>query len=240
MTPSAATSERSSQRFYAKLGSDGLADLASDEKTHEDVRLAKRLCRGARDVLDLACGYGRIAVPMARAGWNMRGIDLSRPLILAARRLARGERSPARFDVGSMLDLPYTAASFDRVLCLWSSFNHLLTLADQRACVAEMLRVLRPGGRAYIESVDAGLPSIRRRLAREGFGPGRRLATWTLGGATITHFFHDHASLTAACSEAPRARIGWTAVHGVRRLSARLQAARAQRPKARTAARRRA
>jgi len=224
VTTAASRSEASSGRFYAKLGSDGLADLASEEKTRADLRLAKRLCRGGQDVLDLACGYGRIAVPLALAGWNVRGIDLARPLIVAARRAARRAASPARFDVGSMLDLPYRAASFDRVLCLWSSFNHLLTVADQRACVAEMLRVLRPGGRAYIESVDAGLPSIRRRLAREGFGDGKRLATWTLGGATITHFFHDRSTLTTACADARHVRIGLTAVHGVRRLTARLRA----------------
>jgi ubiquinone/menaquinone biosynthesis C-methylase UbiE len=191
-------SERASRKFYDKLGAQGLADIAFDAKTREDMRLVKRCARGARDILDLACGYGRIAIPLAKLGYRVRGIDLSREMIRDARMRARKTRPQIEFKVGSMIDLPYGNAEFDRVFCLWSSFNHMLNRRDQAECLNEMCRVLRPGGIAFVESVNGASAPLRRKMRADGFGPQRRLLEWELQGATITHFIHDADSLSAA------------------------------------------
>lgn len=222
MSPSASASETASAAFYAAVGAAGLAGLVDPAKTRADLRFVRGSCRGARDLLDLGCGYGRIAIPLARR-WRVTGIDLDPHLVRAARRGARAAGVRLRLDVGSMLALPYPAASFDRVLCLWSSFQHLLTVRDQVRALDEMARVLRPGGLALIETVDGGQPAVARRLAREGRGRGRRIASWRLAGGTITVFIHDRATLGRAIARSrfAEAELAAVAIHGPPRLVAR-------------------
>lgn len=98
--------------------------------------------RGQQKVLDVACGTGVVAVTAARAGARVFGLDLSPVLIEWARKNA----SLAGFDIdfreGDVESLPYGDASFDIVL---SQFGHMFAPRPEVA-LAEMLRVLRPGG----------------------------------------------------------------------------------------------
>ena len=73
-------------------------------------------------VLDVGCGYGRIAIPLAVAGFTVSGLDLSPTMIAAARQNAASADVTIEFVVASMTDLPYEAGSFDVVLCLWTAF----------------------------------------------------------------------------------------------------------------------
>lgn len=173
-------------------------------------------------MLDAGCGYGRIAQPLAAAGHRVLGIDLDPGLIADARRRARGLRLPVRYRVGDIRSLPAADASHDAVLCLWSTFQHLLTRADQRRFLAEAQRVLRPGGRLILEMTDAGEPSLAARLASEGTGPQRRIASWTLHGSRIHCFLHDAASLDAVLNGAGFAghRVATRQVGTVGRLTA--------------------
>ena len=212
--------------FYAALGPDGLADLVDPAKTKADLRLVRGLCRGATTVLDLACGYGRISLPLAQDGLQVAGLDLDAALIARARRDARGLGLKLRYAVGDMRDLPYRDDSFTRVLCLWSSFQHLHSRRDQVRCLDECWRVLRPGGTAYIEMTDGGDPVIERRLAREGRGPLRRLARWRLHGGEIACFLHNTATLSAAAAASQAAGFAVVAprvVHRIQRLTLTLR-----------------
>jgi len=97
-------------------------------------------------ILDLCCGYGRIATPLMLEGYDVIGVDISHELI---RRTSN--RYPSSFLAGNMRDLPFEDQSFDFVFCVWASFNFLLTTSDQLRVLEEMSRILRPGGRALIE-----------------------------------------------------------------------------------------
>lgn len=94
-------------------------------------------------VLDVACGTGVVAVTAARAGAAVRGLDLSPALLIDARRNAELVGKPIEFREGDVEALPYADASFDVVL---SQFGHMFAPRPGIA-VAEMLRVLKPGGR---------------------------------------------------------------------------------------------
>lgn len=94
-------------------------------------------------VLDVACGAGQTALPMARNGNKVTGIDIATNLIETARQRAEEAGLNIRFDEGDAEELPYADASFDVVFTLFGAM-----FAPQPHLVAEeMTRVVRPNGR---------------------------------------------------------------------------------------------
>lgn len=112
---------------------------------------------GGGEVADLGCGPGRITAHLASLGLSARGIDLSPGMVAVARR----DHPGLRFDVGTMtaLDLP------DRALAgalAWYSVIHTPT-GQVPAMLAELARVLRPGGRLLLAFQVGDEPSHLRR-----------------------------------------------------------------------------
>ncbi|MFF0411247.1 class I SAM-dependent methyltransferase [Kitasatospora sp. NPDC004745] len=98
------------------------------------------------DVLDCACGIGTQAIGLAGLGHRVTGTDLSP---VAATRAAdeagqRGLHLPTA--AADMRRLPFPDARFDVVVCADNALPHLLTPEDVDAALAELRRVLRPGG----------------------------------------------------------------------------------------------
>lgn len=94
-------------------------------------------------VLDVACGTGVVAITAGRRGADVRGIDLSPVLLEDARRNAAVIHAEIEFLEGDVEVLPYADSTFDVVL---SQFGHMFAPRPEIA-IAEMLRVLKPGGR---------------------------------------------------------------------------------------------
>lgn len=94
-------------------------------------------------VLDVACGTGVVAVTAARRGAQVKGLDLSPVLLERARWNAQTAGVEIEFTEGDVEKLPYADASFDTVV---SQFGHMFAPRPEVA-VAEMLRVLKKGGR---------------------------------------------------------------------------------------------
>lgn len=98
-------------------------------------------------ILDVATGTGRLPLIMARnaafAG-HVIGLDASRRMLKVARKKVAAERFEAYVSLtrGDAQNLPHSDDSFDVVTCL----EALEFLPDQRAALAEMIRVLKPGG----------------------------------------------------------------------------------------------
>jgi len=94
-------------------------------------------------VLDLACGSGNLAIPAARAGASVTGIDIAPNLVSQAQTRALAEGLSIRFDVGDAEQLPYANGEFTTVVTM---FGAMFAARPERAA-AEMLRVTRSGGR---------------------------------------------------------------------------------------------
>ena len=93
-------------------------------------------------VLDVACGTGNAAVPAARAGARVTGLDLTPVLLEKGREKADVTGVEIEWVEGDAEELPFEDGSFDRVL---STFGHMFAPRHQRAA-DEMVRVCREGG----------------------------------------------------------------------------------------------
>jgi SAM-dependent methyltransferase len=93
-------------------------------------------------VLDVACGTGNVAIPAARAGAVVTGVDIASNLLVQARERAAAEGLVATFDEGDAEALPYADATFDAVVTMFGAM-----FAPRPEMVAkELARVLKPGG----------------------------------------------------------------------------------------------
>jgi SAM-dependent methyltransferase len=93
-------------------------------------------------VLDVACGTGNVALPLARAGAVVTGVDIATNLLLQARERAVAEGLAVRFGEGDAEALPYEDGAFDAVV---SMFGAMFAPRPERVA-SELGRVLKPGG----------------------------------------------------------------------------------------------
>jgi SAM-dependent methyltransferase len=156
-------------------GYDNYAGLEASLRRGFRRRLARlpRPRAGAR-LLDVGAAYGFAVAEARRAGWNAVGLEVSaaaaRAGVVAAGRLVRG----------SALRAPFAAASFDAVT-LWDVLEHL---SEPHAAIAEVARLLRPGGWLALSTGDAG--SLVARVSG---------ARWHLYNLPEHLFFYSRASL---------------------------------------------
>ena len=143
-------------------------------------------------VLDVACGSGNLAIPAARAGATVTGVDIATNLLEQARARAASESLMIQFDEGDAESLPYADAAFDVVMSMFGA----MFAPRPEVVAAELVRVCRPGGRIAMANwtpqgfigqmfkltgkyvpPPAGLPSpvmwgdeetVRGRLQRDG------------------------------------------------------------------------
>jgi ubiquinone/menaquinone biosynthesis C-methylase UbiE len=101
------------------------------------------------EVLDLACGHGRIANALAARGCRVTGLDATPLFLDRARHDAAARGVTVTYVEGDMRDLPWTDR-FDRVINWFSSFGYFDDAGNRRV-LAEVARVLKPGGRFALE-----------------------------------------------------------------------------------------
>jgi 2-polyprenyl-3-methyl-5-hydroxy-6-metoxy-1,4-benzoquinol methylase len=142
----------------------------------EVMAFAPTLPEGAA-VLDLGAGVGRHALALARQGFEVSALDAAPEGIAEITRIAAAEGLSVDARVGMMTALPYADASFDHVLS-WNVIYH----GDEevlRATIAEIARVLKPGG-----TFLGTMLSARRLPVERAKAPGREISrnTWVFEG----------------------------------------------------------
>lgn len=183
--------------------------------------------RGVR-LLEVGCGTGDDAARLARAvgpEGNVVALD-SNAAMLAEARARFGQVANLRFELGAAAALPFTAGAFDAVRA--DRVVHLV--ADPGAALAEMVRVLRPGGRLAISEPDwrslvvEGGDADTTRAILDGLASGPRPSTADFvalvqaAGLTIDAVLPDTLVITDVESAYELFRLGYLALAQVQRL----------------------
>lgn len=108
---------------------------------------------GGRTALDLGCGGGLLAEPLARAGARVCGIDIAGGALKAAREHAGESGLRVHYTLAGSEDLPFEADRFDLVV----AFDVLEHVVSIEKTIREACRVLRPGGRLVYDTMNRTL-----------------------------------------------------------------------------------
>ena len=166
-----------------------------------DIELMLNFAQVVGDpILEMGCGSGRILIPLAEAGFNVTGIDTSRPM------LDRAESAIARSNVGDRVTLvegdmreanQAPGGPFGLVIFSLNSLMHLTTVEDQRTALESAARALDPRGQLIIDTMNPSPDQIRHLLE----GPHLE-GSWELpDGSTVDKWSHRRHTGTAQILE---------------------------------------
>jgi SAM-dependent methyltransferase len=144
---------------YLRLWAPSLTQERTDAEIEGILRLLE-LLPGAR-VLDLCCGHGRHAVPLAERGFRLTGLDLSETFLAHARRAAAERGVKVTWLHGDMRHLPFEG-EFDAVVNLFTAFGYFEDEEEDLEVLRGVRRALRPGGKFLLDVMNR--ESLMRRF----------------------------------------------------------------------------
>ena len=160
-------------KAYRGLGMEGGMCRWYDRTTRKDMpefkTLATRIAAmvpPAAQVLEIAPGPGFLSIELARRGLQVRAIDISETFVGIARQNAAAEGVPVLFEHGNASDLPIQRDSVDFVVCRAAFKN----FSEPVKALAEMRRVLRPGGTALIIDLRRDVSGAEIKRYADGLG----------------------------------------------------------------------
>lgn len=181
--------QKMSSDWYRKIWTLDIQDQSWVEDTERQVDFLIRTLNlgGSEKILDLACGFGRHALALARRGFDVTGVDITPDYVQFANETAKREGLSAQFFCSDIREVSYE-----------QTFNLILNMADgavgylendaENAKIFEVVsRALKPGGKHFMDIMNGA-------YAQSHF-PCKR---WDAGekGITLSAFEWDSASRT--------------------------------------------
>jgi ubiquinone/menaquinone biosynthesis C-methylase UbiE len=169
-------------KAYKGMGMEGGIARWYDRTTRKDMAEFRQLAAhiaammpAGGSVLEVAPGPGFISIELAKRGLQVRAVDISKTFVEIARKNAAAEGVKVRFQLGNAAALPVEDASVDFVVCRAAFKN----FTEPIKAMAEMRRVLRPGGTAMLMDMrrDVDLNEIRRYVNSLGVS---RINRWMM------------------------------------------------------------
>ncbi len=130
-------------KLKAMWMSGDFGEVAKHIEPNAEEFISRLALKPGTRVLDVACGSGNLAIPAARAGAIVTGVDIAPNLIEQARARAASEGLTIQFDEGDAESLPYPDAAFDVVVSMFGA----MFAPRPELVAAELVRVCRPGGK---------------------------------------------------------------------------------------------
>lgn len=180
-------------RWYARNTGKDLSRFAEQTRA-----VVARVPAGA-DVLEVAPGPGYLAIELARTGdYTVTGLDVSTSFVEMARQKAAEAGVQIDFRHGNVSAMPFENESFDFIVCCAAFKN----FSDPVGALREMHRVLRPGGRAYINDLrrDVSKEAVDADVARMGLGAVNRAITRYVLRSVLPRQAYDKRQFAALIS----------------------------------------
>jgi SAM-dependent methyltransferase len=158
---------------FGQLQVGGIKDADAHQET-DQLLACSGLSPGAK-VLDAPTGAGRIAIELARRGFEVTGVDFNPNVIAKATATAAANQLPIDFRIADIRQLNFQA-EFDAALSWWGSYGYF-DAAGNAAYLDGLARSLRSGGKLVI---DTQIAEVFYRIFAE-----RRWAEWETDSETI-------------------------------------------------------
>lgn len=142
-------------------------DIVTPKLTTQQILFLRKnlkLKRGTK-ILDLACGYGRHSIALAKHGYHVTGIDASEYFTKRAKKEAERQGVKATFLTGDMRRLSYKN-KFDAVINIFTSFGYFKKESDNNLVLKKISQALKPKGQFLIDLNNT--PRVLMRMAQEG------------------------------------------------------------------------
>jgi ubiquinone/menaquinone biosynthesis C-methylase UbiE len=175
------------EKGYKGVGMEGsiarhyALNTAKDAERHRDqARMAAERTPSGGRILEVAPGPGYTAIELAKAGYEVVGLDSSQTFVEIARKNADEAGVGIDFRLGNSAELPFEDGEFDSVLCCAAFKN----FAQPVGALREFRRVLKPGGRALVVDLrkDVSQEAVAEDVKRMGLGTvGRATTRFILG-----------------------------------------------------------
>ena len=123
-------------------------DLAYSNFTEDVEFWVGQARRYGGPILELACGTGRISIPMAREGFEVTGIDLAESMLEQARRNSEEEGLDIEWAKADMWHFSL-GKTFPLIICPSQSISRMLTIEDLEECLSRVKEHLAPGGAVH-------------------------------------------------------------------------------------------
>ena len=159
-----------------------LYDLLFDSLDFDIPYWVETAKTAAGPVLEIACGTGRVLLPILKAGVDIEGLDSSPAMIARLKAKAAASGLAVRAETADMRSFEM-GRRYARIFCGFNGFAHCETTGDQLACLRSSLDHLEPGGALVLHMSYPGPaywsePEGRAVLEHEVALPGGKLQLW--------------------------------------------------------------
>jgi SAM-dependent methyltransferase len=153
------------ENFFSGIVNEMWTKCMPPEATRAEVDFLERAlkCKRSARILDVPCGNGRHSLELAKRGYKLTGLDISKEYIDGARKAARAAGVAVEWICNDMRKLG-GRAEFDGAFCFGNAFGYL-EHADTRRFLKAVARALKPGARFVLEAgaAELVLPRFRER-----------------------------------------------------------------------------
>ena len=176
------------QTFFAGHWLDLQREVRAGRSSKEVDFLARVLdLKPGSRVLDVPCGNGRLAIPLAERGCSVTGVDITTALLQEARSASEEANLDLELVEADMRDLPWSGR-FDGAFCFWGSFGYFDDGGNRRF-LEVVHRALKTDGRFALD-----IPNVAETLL-----PKLELRSWSKAGGTLVleerNYRHEEARI---------------------------------------------
>jgi len=139
--------------IFNEMGADWEA-IVNVRDTARETDFIQSVLSKKGTILDLCCGTGRHSIILRQRDWNTIGLDLSKNLLIIAKRKMKEERVKFPLVRADMRHFPFRNRVFDSVICMFTSFGYLPSESEDMKSFREVRRTLRKGGKFLLDLLN--------------------------------------------------------------------------------------